>query len=76
MMRPLSTHDPATFPICEKALTSATATARLDGGRGNELLTHVYMTTKPAYCCAIKNLEATLASWLTEDTHVQGGVSQ
>ena len=35
-----STYDPATFPSCENALITATATVRLDGGRGNELLIH------------------------------------
>lgn len=50
LIPPKGTHDPATLPSCERAFTSATATARLEGGRGNELLTHVYMTTKPAYC--------------------------
>lgn len=35
---------------------SASATARLDGGRGMELDIQAYMTTNPAYDCAIKNL--------------------
>jgi hypothetical protein len=37
-------------------LIKARATARFDGGRGNELLIQVYKTTNPAYDCAIKNL--------------------
>ena len=35
------THEPAMLPVCEIALMRATATARFDGGRGNELLIHV-----------------------------------
>ena len=36
-----NTNDPGMSPNAEKALMKARATARLDGGRGNELLTHV-----------------------------------
>lgn len=42
------TYEPATLPSWEKALISASAMARLDGGRGNELLTQVRNTMKPA----------------------------
>lgn len=55
-------YDPAMFPSCENAFTSATATARFDGGRGKELLTQVYNTVKPAYDWAIRNLNDVIRS--------------
>jgi hypothetical protein len=42
------THDPATFPSWENALIVARATARLEGGRGIELLTHARKVMKAA----------------------------
>ena len=50
------THEPPMLPSCEKALINASATARFEGGRAIELLTHVKKIMKPAYDCAIKNL--------------------
>lgn len=50
------THDPAMFPSCENPLMSDKHTARFDGGRGNELFIHAYITTNPAYDCAMRNL--------------------
>ena len=51
-----STHEPAMFPSCENALMNARATARLEGGRAMELLTHARKMMKPAYDCAMRNL--------------------
>ena len=51
------TYDPATFPSCENAFGNAKATARFDGGRGNELLIQVKMRTCAAYICAMRKSE-------------------
>ena len=45
MVKEEDAYDPGMAPIAEKALVSAITTARLDGGRGNELLTQVKSTT-------------------------------
>lgn len=50
------THDPAMLPNCENSLISDRHTVRFDGGRGNELLIHAYITTNPAYDCAMRKL--------------------
>jgi hypothetical protein len=42
------TYDPDTLPSCENALMSARATARLEGGRGNEFEHHVQKIMNPA----------------------------
>ena len=56
MVKEEDTYDPGMAPIAEKALVSARTTARLDGGRGNELLTQAKRTTQAAYDCAMRNL--------------------
>lgn len=53
---PDPTYDPATFPSWENAFINAKATARLDAGRGTELLIQAINTTNPAYDWAIRNL--------------------
>ncbi len=55
------TYDPATFPSCEKALMSARATARLDGGRAKVLLIQARKQMNPAYDWAIRNLEVAVS---------------
>lgn len=42
------THEPITLPSDENELMKASATARLEGGRGMELLTQAQKTMKPA----------------------------
>lgn len=51
-----STHDPAIFPNCANALINDRHTARFDGGRGNELSIHAYITAYPAYDWAMRKL--------------------
>lgn len=63
----LRTHDPATFPNCENPLISDRHTARFDGGRGNELLIHAYITANPAYDCAMRKLTQYIFSQIFPD---------
>ena len=42
------THEPIALPSAENVLMKARATARLEGGRGMELLTQAQKTMKPA----------------------------
>jgi hypothetical protein len=44
------------LPSCPNALINASEIARLEGGRGRELLVHASMQMSAAYDCVIRNL--------------------